>query len=59
MYLGFILWMAGPPLYTGGVFSLVMAPLGIVNILVWRHLEELELEKRFANYKEYAATTFF
>jgi protein-S-isoprenylcysteine O-methyltransferase Ste14 len=59
MYLGFILWTAGFPIYCGAVFSFILAVPFILNILFWKHLEEKELEKRFASYKDYRKTTFF
>jgi len=59
MYLGFILWSIGFPIYCGAVFSSILSILFISNILFWRHLEELELEKRFPNYNDYKKNTFF
>ena len=59
MYLGFILWLIGLPVFFGGVSSFVLSPLFIANILLWRHFEEIELEKRFASYKDYRRTTLF
>ena len=59
MYLGFILWLIGTPIFYGVVFSFALAVLFIVNVLFWRHLEEIELEKRFIGYKEYKIKTLF
>ncbi len=59
MYLGFICWLLGTPLFFNGVISFALAVLFIANVLFWRHLEELELEKRFAGYKEYKLKTIF
>jgi len=59
MYLGFIFWLIGGPLFFNGVISFALAVLFIVNVLYWRHLEEFELEKRFAGYKEYKVKLFF
>jgi len=59
MYLGFICWLIGAPLFFGAVFSLFLSFLFIANVLFWRYLEEIELEKRFNKYNEYRKTTFF
>ena len=58
-YLGFILWLIGPPLFYAAVTSFALAVLFIANVLFWRYLEEIELEKRFAGYKDYKGRTFF
>jgi protein-S-isoprenylcysteine O-methyltransferase Ste14 len=59
MYTGFILWICGGALIYGVITAIILAPLFIANVLYWRHLEELELEKRFADYSEYKKTTLF
>lgn len=59
MYLGFILWSIGFPIYFGGLLSFCISLLFISNILFWRHLEEIELDERFPNYREYRKNTFF
>jgi protein-S-isoprenylcysteine O-methyltransferase Ste14 len=59
MYLGFILWLIGFPVYFGALFSLALSLVFIVNILFWRYLEEEELEKRFPAYSEYKKKTIF
>lgn len=59
MYLGFILWLLGFPLYFGGVISSMMALFFIGNVLFWRYLEEKELVNRFSDYKIYKSRTFF
>jgi protein-S-isoprenylcysteine O-methyltransferase Ste14 len=59
MYLGFILWLTGFPVYFGALFSILLAFLFIANVLFWRHLEEKELEERFPSYTDYKKTTFF
>lgn len=59
MYLGFILWTIGFPIYFGAVFSSILSLVFIANILFWRYLEELELDKRFPNYKFYKTKTLF
>lgn len=59
MYLGFILWLIGMPVYSGGIISLALCIVFIANVLYWRHLEEKELEIRFPAYKDYKKTTIF
>ncbi len=59
MYLGFILWLIGFPVFFKGYFSMILALLFMVNILFWRYLEEKELEKRFPDYADYRRTTIF
>jgi len=59
MYLGFILWCIGFPVFQGALFSIFLSFLLITNILFWRHLEEIELEKRFLSYPDYRRGTFF
>ncbi len=59
MYLGFICWLIGVPLFFNAVTAFALAILFIANVLYWRYLEELELEKRFTGYKEYKVKTIF
>ena len=59
MYLAFILWLLGLPIYFGGLYSLILAILFIINVLFWKHLEEIELIKRFPGYKDYKKRTLF
>jgi protein-S-isoprenylcysteine O-methyltransferase Ste14 len=59
MYLGFILWLIGFPVFFGGLFSSILSVAFIVNILFWRYLEEKELENRFISYRDYRETTIF
>jgi protein-S-isoprenylcysteine O-methyltransferase Ste14 len=59
MYLGFILWLIGFPIYFRSCFSMILSLLFIANILFWRYLEEKELEKRFPAYSDYKKSTIF
>jgi protein-S-isoprenylcysteine O-methyltransferase Ste14 len=59
MYLGFILWLIGMPVYLGGLISFALCIVFMANVLFWRHLEEKELENRFSAYREYKKTTIF
>jgi protein-S-isoprenylcysteine O-methyltransferase Ste14 len=59
MYLAFILWLIGMPLFYRAGFALIIAMVFIANVLFWRHLEEKELINRFQGYKEYRKRTLF
>jgi protein-S-isoprenylcysteine O-methyltransferase Ste14 len=59
MYLGFICWLVGFPLFNGGQFSLILSIPFIINVLFWRYLEEKELVKRFPGYNDYKKSTLF
>ncbi|NWF89441.1 MAG: isoprenylcysteine carboxylmethyltransferase family protein [Ignavibacteriaceae bacterium] len=59
MYLGFIFWLIGAPLFFGGLYSLILAVPFVVNVLFWRRLEEIELVNRFPKYEEYSKRTYF
>lgn len=59
MYLGFICWLIGFPLFYGGLYSFILSVIFILNILFWRYLEEKELVKRFPGYADYKKSTFF
>jgi protein-S-isoprenylcysteine O-methyltransferase Ste14 len=59
MYLSFIFWLIGFSVFSQALGAMVLAVLFVVNILFWRHLEEIELEKRFPGYLEYKKRTVF
>jgi protein-S-isoprenylcysteine O-methyltransferase Ste14 len=59
MYLGFILWSIGAPVWFGAYFSFILSFFFIGNILFWRHLEEIDLVKRFPGYNSYKSKTLF
>lgn len=59
MYLGFIFWSIGMPVYFEAYFSFFLSFLFIGNILFWRHLEEIDLVKRFSGYNNYKLKTLF
>ena len=59
MYLGFILWLIGLPVFTGALYAFILAFVFIANVLFWRYLEEKELVERFSSYMEYKKTTIF
>ena len=59
MYFGFILWSIGTPVYFEAYFSFILSLVFIGNILFWRHLEEIDLGKRFPGYNIYKSNTLF
>jgi protein-S-isoprenylcysteine O-methyltransferase Ste14 len=59
MYLGFIFWLIGFPVYCGAGFSMLLAVIFIANVLFWRHLEEKELIERYPGYEDYKKNTWF
>lgn len=59
MYLAFILWLIGMPIFYGGYLSLAIGLVLTANVLFWRHLEEKELISRFSGYREYRSRTIF
>jgi protein-S-isoprenylcysteine O-methyltransferase Ste14 len=59
MYLAFIFWLIGSPIFFGAWFSFILGLLFTTNVLFWRHLEEIELEQRFSAYKDYRKKTIF
>ncbi len=59
MYLGFLLWLIGLPIFYGAVYSFIIGILFSFNVLYWRHLEEIELVNRFPGYISYKAKTIF
>lgn len=59
MYLGFILWIAGFPVYHGSIISLCCSVIWITHILLWKHFEEKALLNRFSDYTEYKKKTWF
>ena len=59
MYLGFIFWLIGFPVFFGALYAFILAFLFTANILYWRSLEEKELMERFPAYAAYRKTTFF
>jgi len=59
MYLGFIIWLIGFPLFTRSFITLASSPIWISFIFYWKILEEKELEKKYKEYKEYKKRTWF
>ena len=59
MYLGFILWLIGLPVYFVALYAFILAFVFIANVLFWRYIEEKELIERFPSYPDYKKTTIF
>jgi protein-S-isoprenylcysteine O-methyltransferase Ste14 len=60
MYLGFTFWILGWALFWGAIASLAVGLVGIGNVLLWRHLEEQQLETSYGEaYRTYRARTWF
>jgi Putative protein-S-isoprenylcysteine methyltransferase len=59
MYLGFIIWIIGFPIFTKAAFTLASAIIWIPQILYWRISEERELGKKYTEYQEYKKRTWF
>jgi protein-S-isoprenylcysteine O-methyltransferase Ste14 len=59
MYLGFIVWVVGFPLFMQSMLTLVSAILWILHFMWWRALEEKELEQKFSKYGDYKKGTWF
>ena len=59
MYLGFIIWIIGFPVYMNAAFTLASAIIWIPHILYWKVSEEKQLEQEFKDYQQYKKKTWF
>ena len=59
MYLGFILWIIGFPIFLQGLLTLASAFIWVPQILYWKASEEKKLEKEYKEYEEYKKKTWF
>ncbi|MCK4528316.1 isoprenylcysteine carboxylmethyltransferase family protein [candidate division WOR-3 bacterium] len=59
MYLGFIIWIVGFPIFTKSLITLVSSTIWISHIIYWKILEERELEEKYKEYREYKKKTWF
>lgn len=59
MYVGFLLWLVGQPLFTQALTAAMLAPFGMVNVLIWRAREDKRLGREFPDYAEYRQRTWF
>jgi len=59
MYLGFIIWIIGFPLFMQSLITLVSSVIWISFFIYWKILEEKDLEKKFKEYRDYKKKTWF
>lgn len=59
MYLGFIIWVIGFPVFMQALASLLSAVVWSAFFIYWKILEEKELEEKYEEYKEYKKRTWF
>lgn len=59
MYLGFIIWVIGFPIFLQKPLALLSSVIWITHILIWKTLEEKELERKYPDYAEYKKRTWF
>ena len=59
MYLGFIIWIIGFPIFMNAAFTLISGIIWIPQLLYWRISEERMLEKKYKGYQEYKRKTWF
>ena len=59
MYLGFVLWVIGLPVFLQSMLTLASAVFWIAHFLYWKNLEEKELAQKFSEYREYKKRTWF
>ena len=59
MYLGFILWIIGFPVFMRSTITMVSSALWIAFIISWKILEEKDLERKYPEYTEYKRKTWF
>jgi protein-S-isoprenylcysteine O-methyltransferase Ste14 len=58
MYLGFIIWILGFPLFTRSLITLTSSVIWISHIIYWKVLEEKELEEKYEKYAESVVQKF-
>lgn len=59
MYVGFMLWLIGFPLFMQSIVTLASAVIWIACFICWQILEEKDLEFKFREYKEYKKKSWF
>jgi len=59
MYLGFIIWIIGFPIFMQSLITLASSAIWVSYIMYWKILEERELEKKYKEYQEYKKKTWF
>lgn len=59
MYLGFIFWLIGFPVFMKSLVTLLSSVLWISFIIYWKLLEERQLMKKHKSYHDYKKNTWF
>lgn len=59
MYIGFILWVVGFPIFMRSMITLATAIIWTAHFLYWKSVEEKELEGKYPEYAEYRKKTWF
>ena len=59
MYLGFIIWIIGFPIFMQSFITLASSVIWVTHIIYWKILEEKELENKYKDYKVYKKRTWF
>jgi len=59
MYLGFMLWLVGFPLFWQSIVTLITAVLWVPAFITWQILEEQQLVEKFPEYRAYIERTWF
>ena len=59
VYLGFIVWVIGFPIFMQSMLTLASAVLWVAFFVYWKYLEEHELERRHPEYRAYKRRTWF
>ncbi len=59
MYFGEILMFLGAPILGGSFLTLMISPVFIIMVMIWRYFEENLLIEEFPEYAEYQKKTLF
>ena len=59
LYLGFILWVIGFPIFMQSLVTLASGLMWTIYFLYWKTLEEKELDRKYEEYGEYKKRTWF
>jgi protein-S-isoprenylcysteine O-methyltransferase Ste14 len=59
MYTGFAIWIVGLPLFMQKPLALLSSVIWTGHLVLWKVLEEKELEKKYPEYSEYKTSTWF
>lgn len=59
MYIGFILWIVGFPIFIQNIAALATASIWTIHVYIWKITEENELLDKYPEYAQYKKTTWF